>query len=314
MLSNGQRYRVGYGKNSKHKEIKFYSPIDNSALYFWRSNSKAGIEKASANYKKVVRHIEGKVRGSLVQSILNKVDDIPLAYRFMDAFKLDTKVTRLQRGAYFSIKFEDLYDGKMRIKSGEVLEAALEVKGMVRERFFVSTEEGGAFIDLQKNQDEIKLYAPVSYLKITSLFQRSRFHPIKKRRIAHLGIDFELPLGSPVLSAEDGIVKKLGRSRGAGRYVVIEHDNGLTTFYNHLHKIDPDLEIGDDVLAGELIGEIGCTGYCTKPHLHFAVKKGSRYLDPAKYIRSYSAIQAPVVESLRTQLLRDFSETQETTM
>ncbi len=314
VLSQGLRYKVGWGKNRGERELKFYYPTDQNALYLWKSKDKAGAEIAPANYTKKVKHIEGQVRGSLVQSIMNKVDDVQLAYRFMNAFKLDTRIRALQRGAFYSLKFEDLYDGKMRIRSGEVLEASLEDRGKLKERFFVHTEEGGAFIDLQKNQDKIALYAPVAYLKITSMFQRRRFHPIKKRYIAHLGIDFELPLGSPILSAEDGTIEKIGRSRGAGKYVVIKHENGLTTYYNHLHTHESDLEVGDEVLAGEPIGTIGCTGYCTKPHLHFAVKRGKKFLDPAPLIRSYSAIQAPVVESLRTQLLRDFSEVKETTL
>ncbi len=314
VISQGLNFRVGTHKKSKAKEVKFYDAHKSQAYVIWKSGTTAGVFLAPVNFEKRYKQVEGHLKGSIIQNIVDHTDDTLLAYRFLNAFKLDAKMRNLQRGAYYSLKYEDLYDGGLRIRSGEVLEASLEIKGQLRERFFIPTEEGGAFIDLQKNQDNKLLYSPVNYLNITSLFQKRRFHPIKRRRVAHLGIDFELPLGSPVLSAEDGTIMKIGKSRGAGRYVVIEHEDGVVSYYNHLNSIEKDLEIGDEVLAGEDIGTIGCSGYCTKPHLHFAVKKKGRFIDPAQVIRTYSAIQAPVIESTRTQLLRDFSDISETTL
>ncbi|MEZ4870859.1 MAG: M23 family metallopeptidase [Bdellovibrionales bacterium] len=95
--------------------------------------------------------------------------------------------------------------------------------------------------DLQESRP---LYAPVNYVRISSEFKRRQYHPIKKRRIAHLGIDFELPAGEPVYTAGKGVVLRKGKNRAAGRYVVVKHANNIESYYNHLESIDPKIKVG----------------------------------------------------------------------
>lgn len=91
----------------------------------------------------------------------------------------------------------------------------------------------------------------------------------------HNGIDIGAPLGTPVFAAEDGEVAAMGNQDrycpgGAyGRFVVVNHDNNLTTLYAHLSKIAVDE--GTRVKRGDLVGYIGRTGYATGAHLHFTV-------------------------------------------
>lgn len=91
----------------------------------------------------------------------------------------------------------------------------------------------------------------------------------------HNGVDFAASLGMPVFAAEKGKVVAVGNQdnycyRGAyGKFIVIEHENNLTTLYGHL-----SLQIvkqGDIISRGQLIGYVGRTGYATGPHLHFTV-------------------------------------------
>jgi murein DD-endopeptidase MepM/ murein hydrolase activator NlpD len=91
----------------------------------------------------------------------------------------------------------------------------------------------------------------------------------------HNGIDLGTPTGTPLKAASAGVVKGIGDTdvtcRGAsyGKWILIEHGNGLSTLYAHLSLIK--VAEGQSVAAGELIGYTGNTGYSTGPHLHFTL-------------------------------------------
>lgn len=91
----------------------------------------------------------------------------------------------------------------------------------------------------------------------------------------HNGVDFGLNSGTPVYAPLSGKVVALGsmtkngRWYGYGRWIAIDHGNGLTTLYGHLSK--QEVKKGEKVDAGERIGLSGNTGYSTGPHLHFSV-------------------------------------------
>lgn len=154
---------------------------------------------------------------------------------------------------------------------------------------------------------------PVTAVKITQEFGDTAF--AKSGAYAgkgHNGIDFRAPNGTPIKAALSGIVKGTGNTDtvcpGAsyGKWVLIEHSNGLSTLYAHLSLIK--VSDAQGVATGEVIGYGGETGYATGPHLHFTVyatqgvkimqRKSSvcggvytmpvadlkAYLDPIKYL------------------------------
>lgn len=87
----------------------------------------------------------------------------------------------------------------------------------------------------------------------------------------HSGIDLDLETGDPVYSTFDGIVRVVGfDGSGYGRYVVVRHYNGLETLYGHLSK--QEVESGQLVKAGDLLGQGGSTGRSTGSHLHFETR------------------------------------------
>ncbi|GAB0154616.1 M23 family metallopeptidase [Marinobacterium sp. BA1] len=96
-----------------------------------------------------------------------------------------------------------------------------------------------------------------------------RIHPVTGQRSHHNGIDLAAPAGTPILAAGDARVKTTAVGPNAGRYVVLEHDNGALSFYMHMNSIAPDLRVGDRIQQGDYIGDIGSTGRSTGSHLHF---------------------------------------------
>lgn len=127
-------------------------------------------------------------------------------------------------------------------------------------------------------EGELILRAPLSRLVISSPFGR-RADPFTKTVRYHAGVDLDAPTGAAVYTSATGIVVYAGLQGGYGRYVVVDHGEGIRTHYAHLSKINT--EVGALVIEGDVIGLVGSTGRSTGPHLHFAVTDDvGAFLDP----------------------------------
>ena len=110
-----------------------------------------------------------------------------------------------------------------------------------------------------------------------------RMHPILHRPEFHNGVDFDAPLGTPILAAGDGVVTKISSENGYGKYVRVRHDHGFTTTYAHISGTAKGLTVGDRVEQGQVIAYIGSTGLSTGPHLYYELRMGDKtYADPTR--------------------------------
>jgi len=98
----------------------------------------------------------------------------------------------------------------------------------------------------------------------------------------HWGMDFAADKGDKIYAAFNGTVVMAQRYGGYGNCVVIKHAGGVQTLYGHFSKLD--VQAGDEVKTGDLIGRAGSTGDSTGPHLHFEVTVNGTYLDPEKFL------------------------------
>ena len=99
----------------------------------------------------------------------------------------------------------------------------------------------------------------------------------------HSGVDLAAPSGTPIYSTGSGVVTKSGWGSGYGQYVEIDHGNGYITRYAHASRLM--VNAGDRVNAGEHIANVGCTGRCTGPHLHFEILLHGQQQNPAAYLQ-----------------------------
>ncbi len=104
----------------------------------------------------------------------------------------------------------------------------------------------------------------------------SPFGPRRGRM--HYGIDLELDHGDPVVAAFEGMVRISRYNKTFGHVVVVRHANGLETLYAHLSQ--RQVEVGDHVEAGQVLGLGGSTGRSTGDHLHFEVRYLDQPIDP----------------------------------
>ncbi|MEX2222010.1 MAG: M23 family metallopeptidase [Candidatus Rokuibacteriota bacterium] len=117
--------------------------------------------------------------------------------------------------------------------------------------------------------------------RVSSVFG-PRLHPVHKVMRPHTGIDLAAPSGTPIQAAAAGRVTFAGPRGGYGNLVILDHGNGLETYY--AHQRDLGVRVGDVVAAGQRIGTVGATGTATGPHLHFEVRRDGAPQDPAPWL------------------------------
>lgn len=109
-----------------------------------------------------------------------------------------------------------------------------------------------------------------------------RIHPILRYRKMHQGMDFTAPKGTDVYATGYGIIVKIKYSRrGYGNCITIDHGFGYETIYGHLNKIL--VEKGSKVKRGQVIGEVGNSGFSTGPHLHYEIHRDGIPVNPVNY-------------------------------
>jgi murein DD-endopeptidase MepM/ murein hydrolase activator NlpD len=99
---------------------------------------------------------------------------------------------------------------------------------------------------------------------------------------SHEGQDIEALMGVPVVAAASGTVTIACAQNGYGNVVYIDHGNGISTRYGHLSHID--VEVGQKITRGEVLGRVGSTGRSTGPHLHYEVRINNEPVNPRPYL------------------------------
>lgn len=126
--------------------------------------------------------------------------------------------------------------------------------------------------------------SPMPEQRITSAFG-NRIDPFNRRRAFHSGVDYPAPKGSPIHASAGGKVIFAGRRPYYGNTVEIDHGAGLVTRYAHASRLN--VKLGDVVMPGEKIAEVGSTGRSTGPHLHFEILKDGHFVDPTIYLARF---------------------------
>lgn len=132
--------------------------------------------------------------------------------------------------------------------------------------------------------DSIPSGFPVESERVTSPFGMRR-HPIQERMAMHGGVDLRAPRGTPIFATADGVVEWASKhhNSGLGKMVKLVHNYGFSTVYGHLDSIE--VQVGNYIKRGQLLGYSGSTGTATAPHLHYEVRHLNRRLDPAPFMR-----------------------------
>ena len=205
-----------------------------------------------------------------------------------------------RRGDRLGIVFEKLYLDERFVRYGHILLARYEGEQVTELAVrYASTEGEDAYYNASgRSLGRMFVLKPLGVNRITSHFNRQRFHPVLKKQRPHLGTDYGAPTGTLVWTTARGEVAYAGWKGDYGKLVEIVHPNGYRTRYAHLSKIL--VRKGQLVQQREIIGKVGATGLATGPHLHYEIIKDGHHINP-EHINT-----GRVIPALADDLLPDF--------
>ncbi len=245
--------------------------------------------------------VDATLKSSLWQAFTDAGEEPQLAMAIADVLAWDVDFYADPRpGDRIRAVVERREAGGKVVGYGEVL--AAEYRGAVGDRQvyrYVDRQGRPGYYDAGGHPARRAfLKSPLVFSRISSSFGM-RMHPTLHYRKKHEGVDYVAPTGTPVWAVGDGTVLAAGYKGANGNYVGIRHPSGLATFYCHLSRIASGIRAGVHVLQKRVIGYVGMTGRATGPHLHFALKRNGRFVNPL-------AFRAPKAAPLSSRELTSF--------
>lgn len=194
----------------------------------------------------------------------------------------------LKVGDRFNVVYETLEADGEPMRTGRVISTEFVNVGKLHQAmWFQEPGRQGGYFDLDgRSLERSFLASPMEASRITSGFAM-RLHPVLHQWKQHNGVDYAGPVGAPIRTIGEGVVKHAGPMGAYGNLVVIDHGQGDETYYAHLSRVD--VLVGQKVLRGQRIGGLGATGRVSGPHLHFEFREGGVHKDPIQAIRNNQA-------------------------
>jgi murein DD-endopeptidase MepM/ murein hydrolase activator NlpD len=258
-------FRYYYVDQSEEDEPLFFSPVEIGKFMF----SKEVSAQTGDRINTTLTNLE-----ALKQSVADEYEVISGKKIEADTLKLQL----LERNSYL----ESTKDNKVALLEQTKREEKKYdnlIDNLQQERDDIENEinelEAGKVgdLDLKDLPDFGKsiLIYPVKDYRFTQGYGKTSFSKKAYASGKHNGIDLANKVGTPIYAAADGKVVGVGNNGryAYGRWIAIEHGNGLTTLYGHLSS--QSVSKGKKVSKGQKIGAMGNTGYSTGPHLHFTV-------------------------------------------
>ena len=226
-------------------------------------------------------YVQGEVMGSLYQSLEDAGHTTTLAYAMSNVYAWTIDFSRIQPGDLFRIIYERDWVNEQPAGLPRIVASEFMHRGRNFPAFAFDQGEGLDYFDeTGASLRKAFLKAPVSFSRISSRFNKRRFHPVLKKVKAHLGTDYAAPRGTEIVAVGDGVVTKASYTRGNGKYVKIRHNGTYTTQYLHMSR--RNVKEGQAVRQGDVIGYVGSTGLATGPHVCFRFWKNGQQVDHLK--------------------------------
>jgi murein DD-endopeptidase MepM/ murein hydrolase activator NlpD len=281
----------GHGYVSKWLEIK--------------PDGKGGFTAAeeSAVADTQIRMAEGEIESSLFGA--TDKADIPDAVTLQMADILGSKVDfikDLRKGDHFRIVYQTFSHNGKYIGAGRVLAVEFTNRGHTYDAVWFQPKKGkGGYYDFSgRSLKGAFLRNSIKFTRISSTYGM-RFHPLHHKWVKHQGVDYAAPKGTPIHATANGTVKFIGRQRGYGNIIILQHRNHYSTVYAHQSRFAKGLHKGDHVSQGQVIGYVGATGWATGPHLHYEFRINNKAVNPL-------SVKLPVAFKLDDKQLAAFKQ------
>lgn len=259
-------HTVADGESLWTISLKYDISVDNLIA----ANPKVTPERIKAGDKISLMVAQPLLTLCTVETV-NYTEEIPFAVKYTDNAKMykgDLKVT--SKGS----------SGSRNVVAKVVKENGVVInKQVLSEKVLVAAKEQVV------SKGTLKKPATAPTGKLAKPYSRGSFSSGFGRRWGrmHEGVDWSMPIGSPIYAADGGTVVSAGYDGAYGYCVIINHGNGLKTRYAHNSKLL--VSAGDKVYKGQKIANSGNSGRTTGPHLHFEVIKNGRVVNPLNYLK-----------------------------
>ncbi|NIZ46586.1 M23 family metallopeptidase [Entomospira nematocerorum] len=260
---------------------------------FRNPNNEFSIKQFDEYISQTNRTISGSIESSLYLSGLQSGAPANKLIEMFDLFAFSVDFQRdIHPGNRFDLVFEEYSNSNGEvIRAGNILAARLELNSGTFESFRYEYEPGEVdYFDRKGSSVQKALFLmPVQGGRLTSGYS-ARVNPVYGYSEFHPALDFAAPMGTPIMSAGNGIVIHRGWDpKGYGNYVKVQHSNGLMTLYAHMSSFAASAPVGAKVRQGQTIGYVGSTGMSTGPHVHYEVWVNGQRKNPATVVRTMSS-------------------------
>ena len=254
-------------------------------LHYRRTANSYALERVDLPIQQRPRVFSNVIYANLFQSGekagLEAAKILELAHIF--SWDIDFAL-EIREGDQFKVVLNELWVNNRSIGYGPIVAAKFTSRKHARTfqayRYTNSAGQADYYDPDGKPMRKQFLRTPVDFTRISSHFSRNRFHPIRKVRVPHRGVDYAAPTGTPVYAAGDGKVSFIGRKGGYGKVIILRHASQYTTVYAHLSRFARKLRKGNRIQQGQLIGRVGMTGLATGPHLHYEFRINGVHRNP----------------------------------
>jgi murein DD-endopeptidase MepM/ murein hydrolase activator NlpD len=262
--------------------LVFSTVVIGVAYNFFSSPKERMLQREVEQYKLQYKMLNDRLDlfSSVLSDLQDRDDNI---YRVI--FEAEPIPNSVRQAGYGGA---DRYAKLEGYKNSEIIKNTTKKLDVITSRLYVQSKSFDEVFSLAKNKEKLAASIPAIQplsnddLKRVGSYFGYRTDPFYKVAKFHEGIDFTAPIGTPIHATGDGIVIKVERAHGGyGNSIVISHGFNYETLYAHLSKIN--VQRGQSVKRGQLIGLVGNTGKSTAPHLHYEVHKGRQPINPINY-------------------------------
>jgi murein DD-endopeptidase MepM/ murein hydrolase activator NlpD len=237
-----------------------------------------GAQLGSYPVDTLYHRVQGEISRSLYLDLEELGAPTSLSISMAGVYAWTIDFTHVQKGDVFDVYYFRKVANGNPVGIPVILSSSFTHHGDLLQAYRFNQGDGEDYFDPQgASLRKAFLKSPVEFSRISSSFNRKRFHPVLKRIKPHLGTDYAAATGTPILAVGDGVIIKSAFTKNNGNYVKIRHNNTYETQYLHMSK--RKCAVGDRVRQGQIIGLVGSTGLATGPHVCFRFWKNGAQVD-----------------------------------
>lgn len=266
-LSAGQQFYWILGKDGELEYMNWLVSEKEEKIFERKSENQFSVQtvKKQGEWRQDI--VRGSINGDFKSSLKAQGLSSRQINQLVAALQWQVSLNKLKKGDKFVILVKREYINGKVTELGNV--EAIHLMTSNKSYYAIQADNGRYYSRHGETLGKgFARYPLQSKPRISSPFNPRRLHPVTRRVAPHKGVDFGLPIGTPIIAPADGVVEHVAyQANGAGRYIKIRHGGQYTTVYMHLSR--QLVRVGQSVKKGERIALSGNTGRSTGPHLHY---------------------------------------------